>query len=446
MMEPQVRYCTTKDGVRIAYCAEGKGPPLVMTPVFLESFSFHHLLPEFDHFLKRLRPVRRVALYDPRGTGLSQRDAHGGLDAAMLDMEAVVETCGEPAAVWANLTYSIPAVRLAIARPDMVERLVLFASMARRADAFPDDVLRSFIELARSNWPLAAQTFGDSSTRQADPEAGLRWGEMYRESTSAEAVAQLLIAAVEHDDDIRDDLAGVTAPTLVLHRRGDLNVPLELGQQVAAGIPDASFVPLDGVITAYPMGDQEQVLRAALPFLGGAETTPVAELEREVSGTAVMLFADIADSTALTEQLGDAAFRTKATALDGLLRKLIREANGTPVEGKVLGDGVMAVFTSARQAIDCALRCKKAGDEGGLLLHLGIHAGDVIREGNTVYGGAVNIAQRVVDACPAGEVYVSDTVRSLARTSTTVGFEDRGEHELKGIPEPQRLFAVRESN
>ena len=158
---------------------------------------------------------------------------------------------------------------------------------------------------------------------------------------------------------------------------------------------------------------------------------------------AVILFADIADSTALTEQLGDAAFREKARELDTSLRAIIGESGGTPVEGKLVGDGLMAVFTSARQAIDCALHCDAAGESVGLQLHLGIHAGDVIREGNNVYGGAVNIAARIATASAPGELLVSDIVRGLARTSAGVSFDDRGEHELKGVAEPQRLYAVR---
>jgi adenylate cyclase len=86
---------------------------------------------------------------------------------------------------------------------------------------------------------------------------------------------------------------------------------------------------------------------------------------------------------------------------------------------------------------------------GWLRLHLGIHAGDVIREEDpdgraNVYGGAVNIAARIAGASAPGEVLVSDTVRSLARTSAGVGFEDKGERSLKGVADPQRLFAVRE--
>src|SRR3990170_1636197 len=77
-MEREVRYCTTEDGVRIAYCSQGEGPALVMTPILMESFSLFHLLPEIDQFLERLMTVRRVVLYDIRGTGLSQRDVTSG--------------------------------------------------------------------------------------------------------------------------------------------------------------------------------------------------------------------------------------------------------------------------------------------------------------------------------------------------------------------------------
>ncbi len=188
-------------------------------------------------------------------------------------------------------------------------------------------------------------------------------------------------------------------------------------------------------------GDIEVAASTIDEFLGeGEDAEPKTELPE---GMAVILFADIVESTSLTEKLGDAAFRDKARELDTSLRTIIRECSGAPVEGKLVGDGVLAVFTSARQAIECAQRCIGAGESVGLQLHLGIHAGDVIREGNNVYGGAVNIAARIAGASAPGEVLVSDTVRGLARTSAGVAFDDRGEQELKGIEEPQRLFAVR---
>jgi class 3 adenylate cyclase len=141
--------------------------------------------------------------------------------------------------------------------------------------------------------------------------------------------------------------------------------------------------------------------------------------------------------------MGDAAFRAKARELDGALRRVISDAGGTTIEGKLLGDGVLATFSSASQALDAALRCGIAGSGGGLPLHLGLHAGDVIREQNNVFGGAVNIASRISALSAPGEVLVSDIVRGLARTSAGVVFEDRGERELKGIADAMRVYAVR---
>jgi class 3 adenylate cyclase len=158
---------------------------------------------------------------------------------------------------------------------------------------------------------------------------------------------------------------------------------------------------------------------------------------------AVILFTDIADSTALTERMGDAAFRVASKTFDERARAAIRDAGGVPVSGKVLGDGVMAIFTSAAQAIAAARRCIELSAASELRLHVGLHAGDVIRDGDNVYGGAVNIAARVCGESAAGEVLVSDIVRGLARTSAGVVFEDRGERSLKGIEDAVRLFEVR---
>jgi class 3 adenylate cyclase len=184
-------------------------------------------------------------------------------------------------------------------------------------------------------------------------------------------------------------------------------------------------------------------------FNDGAPVAPRSDPKPEppaepapLAGTAIILFVDIANSTALTERMGDAAFRAASRALDERLRAAIRDAGGTPVEGKVMGDGVMATFPSAREAIAAAVRCNELSAESELQLHLGIHAGDVIREPGNVYGGAVNIAARICDASAPGEVLVSDVVRGMARTSAGVTFEDRGDRDMKGVGEPVRVYAV----
>jgi class 3 adenylate cyclase len=181
--------------------------------------------------------------------------------------------------------------------------------------------------------------------------------------------------------------------------------------------------------------------------LVGAEVGAEADEDGDIDGglpegTVTIMFADIADSTGLTERLGDAAFRSLARTLDGSMRVIIAETGGVPVEGKLLGDGLMAVFASARQAIDCGVRVNAAADATAFGLHLGLHAGDVIREDGNVFGGAVNIAARVAALASPGEVLVSETVRSLARTSANVTFESRGLRALKGVEDPHWLYAI----
>jgi class 3 adenylate cyclase len=186
--------------------------------------------------------------------------------------------------------------------------------------------------------------------------------------------------------------------------------------------------------TPYP--DHEGIVEAVFDFMGLNEHVPT----QLPSGTNIILFTDIVDSTPLTERMGDAAFRDLSRSIDERVRGAMREHGGTPVEGKVLGDGVMGVFTSAAQAIAAARACVELGRE--LPMHIGLHAGDVLSEGTNVYGGAVNIASRICGLCAPGEIFVSATVRDLARTSAGVTFVDRGEQVLKGIDDPVRLFAV----
>jgi class 3 adenylate cyclase len=157
----------------------------------------------------------------------------------------------------------------------------------------------------------------------------------------------------------------------------------------------------------------------------------------------VILFIDIADSTALTEQLGDTAFRTRSREVDAAVRAAITGHGGRTIEGKVLGDGVMAVFGAAGMAVDAARACRDAASATGLALHLGLHAGDVIHEETNVYGGTVNIASRICGLAQPGEILVSDVVRGMARSSAGVEFEDRGEQAMKGVSEPVRVYAVR---
>jgi class 3 adenylate cyclase len=214
---------------------------------------------------------------------------------------------------------------------------------------------------------------------------------------------------------------------------------------MAAQMADAIVDPSSGDTAAERYRQTNEAITAFFTahFAGARPATREPRTAPTPSSSAVILFIDLAESTALTERMGDVPFRSASRALDERLRAVIRDAGGVPVEGKVMGDGVMATFGSAREAIDAALRCNTVSSESELRLHIGVHAGDVIREPGNVYGGAVNIAARICDASAPGEVLVSDVVRGMARTSAGVMFEDRGEREMKGVGEPVRVYAVR---
>jgi class 3 adenylate cyclase len=243
--------------------------------------------------------------------------------------------------------------------------------------------------------------------------------------------------------DMSDDLPRLACPTLVVYTPtpdSATDAGLDSARRVAAAIPNAEFKTLAWEFET----NAERQLAAYLAFLNKGQPTSIQSVHTPApGGMAVILFADIADSTAITERIGDAAFREQARALDELLRIAVRDNGGALIEAKTLGDGILATFPAASQAIAAARACAAACDGTPLQLHLGIHAGDVIREQNNVFGGAVNIASRISALSAPGEILVSRTVADLARTSASVTFEDRGEHALKGIAEPQRVFAVR---
>ena len=436
-MEPRIQYATTSDGVKIAYGTVGAGPPILVPHAIFEQFSLAWQMPEWRRFLEQLGEGRQLVMYDGRGFGLSERNVEDlSIEPRIRDMEAVVVAAKlRRFAVFASFFAGPVAVTYAVRSPKGVTHLILYGT-GSRADRRLVEQWAAIVELCQNDWRMAAQILADLTTREECPEVAIAIAEHWRQAASGEIAAKRL----SQQSPVDDLLPQVKIPTLVLHRRGDPS--FAMGQQLAAGTPNARLVPLEGAINAYWLGDSAAVLDAIREFLSeGEEGKPAALPE----GTAIILFLDIADSTALTTKLGDAAYREKERSLDGSLRAAITEAGGTPVEGKVLGDGVMAVFTSARQAIDAAQRCRDLGGDAGLPLHLGIHAGDVVHEGNNVHGGAVQMAARVQSAAAPGEILVSATVRDLARTSAGVTFEDRGQHELKGIAESQRLFAVRPS-
>ena len=434
MTEPQIRYVKTSDGVNIAYSIAGSGPTLLWAPDLPQSHAALEWQPSaYGPYLEAIAAEFTLVRFDARGVGLSDHDVSDfSMSARLRDLEAVIEHAVNGRFVlFGNEFSGPPAMAYTASNPDTVSHLILLDTFARAALFTEHPINKVSMELLERDWDL----FVDSRTSltRGVGDDGLRtreWVEFYKACVTPE-VERLLRPELAKDD-VTDLLATIATPTLILHHTGTRTRPTEMARELAARIPGSQLMLLEGGV----VGDWPRVVSAIRDFAKGAA-------EKPTSGTAVILFADVVDSTVITESIGDAAFRERSRTLDSALRSIIANNGGTTVEAKTLGDGILATFPAASQAIAAALACGAVGETHGLPLHLGLHAGDVIREQDNVFGGAVIIAARISALSAPGEVLVSRTVADLARTSAGVTFDDRGEHALKGIGEPQRVYAVR---
>jgi class 3 adenylate cyclase len=361
------------------------------------------------------------------------------LDTMLLDARAVVDAAElETFAVEAEVFLPSfgTALNLAITLPERVTHVVLEAPYQNMRELAETPFGRVSLTLAETDWPVFVQTLhrvllGWDSAEFKNVEELTRLAMQWVDSRVG-----LKYMRAKYEIDLGELLARVRQPTLVVRNEPFL-VPAIYCQRIAAKIPGARFHQFADP-TYY-----EQA-RAIREFIGVPEPSS-SSASTLADGAAVIMFTDIADSTALTERMGDTRFRDASRAIDVSLRDAIREAGGAAIDGKLLGDGVLATFPSAAQAIEGARRCLALSAASELGLHIGLHAGDVIREENNVFGGAVNIAARICGLSEPGEILVSDVVRGMARSSAGVQFEDRGEQAMKGIGEPVRVYAVRES-
>ncbi len=445
-MEPQIRYVRSADGVNIAWYAMGSGVPFIWpTSAQGAGLDTQWRIPEIRTILEEIARAAMLVSYDPRGFGLSDRGSMDfSLDAMVADLEAVADAAAPAGFVLQTFSYgSMVGLAYAARHPERVLALVMLNGLLRGADISAS--WSRLLRLFEDDWDFARTLIMQLNEAAFDTTATLaQWQTAFDKSVDKETF--LRFNAEMASWDASSIVEGVHVPALVAHYGSQATyVPLSASRRLAASLPNCRFVPLD---RRDDEGMTRTAARAVRRFL--AEIVPAPQDITNTApppiaaraGTAIILFSDVADSTALTERLGDGAFRERARALDASLRSIITESGGTAIDGKLLGDGVLATFPSAVQAIDAAVRLGRAGDDAALPLHLGLHAGDVIREHDNVFGGAVNIASRISALAAPGEVLVTDVVRALARTSAGVTFEDRGEHQLKGVADPQRIFAV----
>ncbi len=255
MVKQTIRFCTSPDGVRLAFGMHGSGPPLVRVATWMTHLQYDWDSPLWRHWLDGLAEGRTLLRYDERGSGLSDRDAtRFSMDAWVEDLEAVVDAAGlERFSLLGLSNAGAVAVAYAVRHPERVSHLVLCGAFAKgRLRRDPSSRARAeaeaLLSLIRVGWGRANPAFRRAFTTLFVPEAThqqMEWfDELQRISATAETAALMRLAREEVD--IADLLGQVVTPTLVLHAQDDAAVPFEQGRGVASAIPGARFVPLEG--------------------------------------------------------------------------------------------------------------------------------------------------------------------------------------------------------
>lgn len=437
---PATRYLE-HDGVSIAWQVFGEGPAEIMiVPGWVSHVDQFWAYPDPREFLTELAEFARVAMYDKPGTGASDPlEVTPSVERRVEQVVAVMDAAGlgQPTVIGVS-EGGITASLAAAGRPDRVGQLVLLNAVAggfdpRSRGELSDaefEAWREFILSTAAHW-------GDGSHGDRwlagvrDPDEA--WGRLQR-ACATPAVARRYMAAVADGLSAWDVLGAIHQPTLVLQRRHDQIVKVELARAEAERIPNATYVELGGAEHLPWLGETGEVLAELRDFVGAP--SPSAHPDRVL---AAILFTDIVRSTEALARLGDAAWNAKLKRHTQIVRRGLERYGGRLI--KTTGDGALATFAGPARGTEAARWILDALAAAELSSRAGVHVGEIELQDSDIAGLAVHLAARVMDAAGDGEVLVSRTVRDLTAGSE-LRFEDRGTHVLKGVPEEMQLYAL----
>jgi class 3 adenylate cyclase len=402
-------------------------------------------LPSFAPFLDALTSIARVICFDPRGAGLSDPltvDRLPTLEARVADALTVMEAAGsERPAVFGMDSTGPLAIFFAATYPTRTAALVLFGTYAcglRDEDypwAWAAEDWEAHDREVEQGWGQPA--FVESFVRWTEPTARLdresitRWASYCRQAASPGTAAAL--NRLERETDVRSVLRSVQAPTLVLHRRDEAVYHVEEGRFMARQIPGARFVELQGADHLPGDGDVAAVMEEIGRFLGSVRDEE-ASFDRVLAS---VLFTDIVGSTEKATQLGDRRWRELVEGHHATVRAILGRYHGVEVD--TAGDGFFATFDGPARAVRCAQAIVEAVRTLDLEVRAGVHIGEVETIDGKVGGVAVSIGARVGGMARPSEVLASSAVKDLVAGSGPE-FEDRGERDLKGLPDRWHLY------
>ena len=455
-MEQQVAFCTTSDGVSIAYATSGEGTPVVRVLGWFTHLELEGKFPVWRGVHEGLAANHLLVRYDGRGMGLSDRGVKDfSLDAKVRDLETVVDALNLQHFGLLGTSEGGPtAIAYTARHPERVSHLILYGSFAGLQTSSPEEGerIQAMLTLRRHGWGQDNPAIRQMMTGLFIPDANaeqIRWfNEMQKVSATPEDVVGLFSVGLTIR--VRELLPAIKAPTLVIHRRGDGAVPFDRGRELAASIPGARFLPLEGNNHVILVGEPESetFVEAIEDFLADRREAP-RRVSRDAApaGLVTILFTDMESSTALTQRLGDAGAQEVRRAHNIIVRDALKNNGGQEI--KHTGDGIMASFPSASGALECAIAIQRGvathveeNPKVPLAVYIGLNAGEPIAEEEDLFGTAVDLARRICDHAEPGQILASNVVRELAAGKGFL-FADIGEVVPKGFEDPVRLYEVR---
>jgi class 3 adenylate cyclase len=431
----ETRYALNGD-LRVAYRASREGPrDIVFVPNWFTCCEVLPELPSHQGWVEAMTSLGRLIFFDQPGTGASDPVTAGALPTLEQwadSITAVLDDLGSREAVLlaSNAAFSTAAL-FAATHPSRTTALVVLGGFAEAGGTslVHDETQAAMVPM----WGSGKAQHLVNPDMPWNEEIRASWARLERLAASPRTLALMMPVATEVD--VRAVLPVIRVPTLVVHHSDDVIIPPAKGKYIAEHIPGAKYVELPGRNWLHSVEPGWRAsFREIAEFLTGQQAD-VAD-DRVL---ATVLFTDIVDSTRRAAEIGDRNWHALLDAHDAVVRSQLARFRGREVS--TAGDSFLAMFDGPQRAIRCAMAIRDAVQALGIEVRAGLHTGECEIRGDDIGGIAVHIGARVSALAGPNDVLVSSTLRDLV-IGSGLEFDDRGTHQLKGVPGDWHLFAV----
>ncbi len=436
-MFSETRYALNGD-LRVAYRTSRDGPrDIVFVSNWITNCEVFPELPSIRRWAEAMTSLGRLIFFDQPGTGASDpvtADEMPNMEQWADSITAVLDDLGSREAVILAIDGSFaPAALFAATHPSRTTALVALECYADPlAQSAGGADLEEGTAAALAAWGTGETLHAINPDMPWNEEIRAAWARLERLTSSPRTVA--LMGPLFTKQDVRAILPTIRVPTLVLQHADDELITPAQGKYIADRIPGAKYVELPGRNMYHIVEPWQASFQEVAEFLTGEQPDVVDDRV-----LATVLFTDIVDSTRRAVEMGDRNWRALLDAHDAVVRAQLARFRGREVNTS--GDGFLATFDGPQRAIRCAMAIRDAVQALGIQVRAGLHTGECEIRGDDIGGIAVHIGARVSALAGANDLLVSSTLRDLV-IGSGLEFEDRGAHQLKGVPGEWRLHAV----